>query len=112
MNDVLNMQVNVQCEGWFRLEKAKVDADGNEIAGTREAVADWFRNLITNRGLDMMPVMNYLSACHVGSGSATPAVTDTTLPSRIPGSSTIQSSLSETHVSAFFGFKTTGKATG
>jgi len=82
--------------GRYKLEAFKQDADGNEIAGTRRVAADWFNNVITNKGLDMIGYSSvgspsgyqYMRACAVGSGSAAPLPTDTGLASRIGASAT------------------------
>lgn len=101
------LQINLECAGYFRLEKAKVDEQGNEIEGTREVVRDWFRNLILNNGLDLMASANYLNACQVGSGSLTPDVAQTALQSRIAGSTTIQAEVYGTNntVSPYYGWR-------
>lgn len=55
----------------------------------------WFKNLITNQGMDFLSNGSlYLGACQVGSSSATPAFTDVALGSRIAGSNTASSSFS------------------
>lgn len=80
--------------GRYKLEVFKQDADGNEIAGTRRVAADWFSNVITNKGLDMIGWSStntpngyrYMRACAVGSGSTAPLPTDTALASRIGAS--------------------------
>ena len=90
------LTAQVHCAGWYRLEKTKIDTDGQPIESTRTVVADWFPNLITDAGLDLMATAsNWLSACHVGSGSAAPAVSDTRLQARIGSSSTRQDSKRE-----------------
>lgn len=78
--------------GHYKLETFKTDESGNEIPGTREVKADWFDNLITNKGLDMIGYTagnvpsssyEYMRGCQVGAGSTAPAFTDTALVSRI-----------------------------
>ena len=65
--------------GWFKIEAHRVDANGDEIPGTRRVAADWFPNLITNAGLDFLgttgPTYVY-TYCRVGSGNTAPAFTD------------------------------------
>lgn len=71
--------------GEFQIQAHQIDADGNEVAGTRRTVADWFPNLITDGGLDMIPSGGFMNACQVGSGSATPTFSDVTLQTRVAG---------------------------
>ena len=60
--------------GRYRIEAV------NQGDGRRRVLADWFPNLITNGGLDMIGNgQSYLTACAVGSGNTAPAVTDTAL---------------------------------
>ncbi|WP_353189092.1 hypothetical protein [Pseudomonas sp.] len=88
-----------QLSGRFILEKAKADNNGNPIEATRVKVAE-FDNIITNQGLNRIGTNNdWLRHIQVGSGTATPAATDTGLASFVAGtddfistSSTIQSS--------------------
>ena len=82
------IELEVQVEGWFTLSAFKVDADGNERAGTRREVAGPFRNLITNGGLDRMGTADdWMGYCQVGSGNSTPVVTNSALVARVAGSS-------------------------
>lgn len=68
--------------GMFKLEAIRPD-------GRRRLLADWFPNLITNAGLNRIGTANdYMGACRVGSGSATPSVLDTNLQSHVAGTST------------------------
>jgi len=95
--------------GRFKLEKFKVDENGNEIQGSRTVAADWFNNLITNNGLNMVGNVSgdFMLYCQVGSGSATPTVTDTGLQSRIGASSTEQARVVGTNntVSPYYGYR-------
>jgi len=55
----------------------------------------WFDNIITDAGLNFMGDNNgYLTACQVGSGTATPVAGDTSLGSFVAGTNTEQSSSS------------------
>lgn len=83
--------LRVECAGYYKIEAVKLDADGNEIS--RRVCADWFRNLITNPGLDRMGShSDYLQYCSVGSGSTAPAVTDTALSSLVATTVTVHNS--------------------
>jgi hypothetical protein len=78
--------------GFFKFEAYKVDNNNIEINGSRRICADWFPNLITDNGLNLIgTASNTLSACQVGSGSTTPSVLDTSLGSRIAGTTTVNS---------------------
>lgn len=85
------MNANIHCEvaGYYKLEAVKLDDDGNVVS--RRMLADWFPNIITNSGLDMIggEDSNYWEFCRVGSGNTAPAATDTTLASQIASTSTI-----------------------
>ncbi|QYW02130.1 tail fiber [Stenotrophomonas phage Sonora] len=72
--------------GYFIFEKFKSDANGDEIPGTRERLAE-FKNLITNTGLNAIftsetTANQYFGySCAIGSGNNPPAVTNTDLQS-------------------------------
>lgn len=95
------MQVIEQCEGIFSISVFKTDSNGNEVPGSRREPVPPFRNLITNAGLDRMgEFADFLTWCQVGSGSGAPAPGDTTLQSRVAGTSVLNSSVSGTQGSA------------
>ena len=98
------MTAQAGCAGWYRLEKTKVDAAGQLIERTRHVVADWFPNLITDAGLDLMARDAWLFACHVGSGSAAPAVSDTRLQSRMASTYKTFDSQNATVIDRRYGF--------
>ncbi|MGH8037090.1 MAG: hypothetical protein ACREPD_05045 [Stenotrophomonas sp.] len=82
--------------GYYKIEAFRADADGNEIPGSRRVAADWFPNLITNAGLNACLANNttdFIQTCQVGSGSTTPAFTDTALVAMVASSSTEQAHL-------------------
>ncbi len=65
--------------------------------GERRILADWFPNLITDAGLDLIGnTPSYLSYCRVGSGSGTPANSDSYLDNQIAYTGTQQSTSSGT----------------
>lgn len=78
--------VGVGFEGWYKIEAIRPD-------GRRRLLADWFPNIITNLGLNMLgslPIGNpAVDRCMVGTGTATPTVSDTQLQNRIATSSTV-----------------------
>lgn len=91
------VKVNAAVSGRFKFEAFKADKNGNEIEGTRRVLADWFDNLITNNGLNLIGSSvsgGYLLYCQVGSGSTAPANGDTALVSRISGTNTSTSTSS------------------
>lgn len=78
------IELKIEVEGRFKLEAYKKDAKGFEIAGTRRVVADWFKNLILDSGLDYMASSGlWMRYCQVGSGSTPPAIGQTALVSRV-----------------------------
>lgn len=84
-----------QYAGWYRLEAHKIDSDGKIVSS--RVVADWFPNVITDVGLDSMGTHNIfdvLQCAKVGSGTVTPATTDTALQTFIGGTSTNASAAS------------------
>lgn len=103
----------VGLQGFYKLDAIKDDGRVRPLTG-------WFPNLITDRGIDIYGVDNIpVSICAVGTGNATPLVTDTSLQSLLAsvsnnisrsltaqGSSPYYASIIHTHQ---FGF---GAATG
>ena len=76
------IQIQIGLYNEYKLSVAKADSEGNEIPNTRKDVTGWFHNLITNTGLENYGIftgINWGRGCRVGSGSATPAFTDTNL---------------------------------
>lgn len=101
-------EVNLGLAGFFQIEKCKVDSTGNPIESTRVIAAPWQKNLILNQGLNLFfgTSVTFTQYCRVGSGSATPANTDTALQSQIASSSTIQASVTGTQnsTSPYYGW--------
>lgn len=65
------MEIKAALSGLFKVEVIRPD-------GTVETCADWFRNLITDSGLDRLGSGgNPWTTCRVGTGNTPPAVTDT-----------------------------------
>lgn len=86
-DDHINMNINCGMRGLFKFEAT------DSITGKKRIVADWFPNLITNAGLDGFGTVNLGSSylqqfCKVGTGTTTPAVTDTSLQNQIASTST------------------------
>jgi hypothetical protein len=72
------MNIQLSVSGSFKIEVVR--------NGVITKSLEWFDNLITNNGLNLMGTEgNYLSYCQVGGGSTAPSVSDTALVSRIAG---------------------------
>lgn len=71
--------------GRYRMTALKLDADGNVLS--ERLLADWFKNDITDIGLNALGTLGVWSYCRVGSGSTPPAETDTALVAQL-GSTT------------------------
>ena len=83
------MEFKIGLRGEYKIETVKI-IEGVE---KRKLICDWFPNIITNGGLNRVGVSStYLDYCHVGSGSASPSLTDTALETFIGASSDVQSS--------------------
>lgn len=106
----LNATFHAGVEGRYKIEAFKSDPlTGVEIPGTRRLAADWFDNLITNNGLDLLgaqaSTIAPLVACRVGTGNTTPAFTDIALASPLAGTTTIQANVSGVQGAApYFGW--------
>ena len=74
-------------EGRFQLRRIRIDERGNETVIEETPV---FKNLITNRGLDVVAGSFGIPAIQVGSGNATPQFTDTALQAYVAGTNTQQ----------------------
>ncbi len=90
--------------GRYKIEIAGPD-------GRRRIAADWFKNLITNGGMDQLGLSssggNFFNICAVGSGNATPAFTDTALQTLVGSTSTQQgSTYTAAATSPYFGTST------
>lgn len=69
--------------GRFKLEAIRPDGRVRPLTG-------WFRNLITNSGLDAIGVSaDWLANCRVGSGNSAPDVGDTSLDAEIASTNTV-----------------------
>lgn len=73
--------------GRFKLEAV------DKYTGKKRVLADWFPNLITTNGANQLGTNNgFLGTCAVGSGNATPALTDTALQTLVTSTTSINSS--------------------
>lgn len=111
---IVPVQTRPGVRGWYKIEALQPD-------GRKRLLADWFPNLITTLGADLLGTDTPLTFCAVGSGNRAPALTDTTLQTLVASTSThgpagvVQSAQSS---APFFGSTTTqysfaaGTATG
>lgn len=77
------IELHTQSAGRYKLET--LDANKNVMRST-----DWMPNLILDQGLLRMGVnSDYLNVCSVGSGTATPQPSNTSLQAKIAQSSTV-----------------------
>lgn len=88
MNLDFNMEVKIK--GRYKIRKL--------VEGEVIYESDWFENLITNAGLDMIgglhgvPTTTPLATfCYVGTGTTTPSVTDTTLTTYLAETNSVSS---------------------
>jgi len=72
-------------EGLYQFEKFRVDADGNELPGTRTVISPWQGNLITDAGLNYLgsTSQDNLAMCRIGTGNTAPANSDTALGAQV-----------------------------
>lgn len=80
--------------GRYRIVAVKPD-------GSERVLAEWFKNLITDVGLDSIGNISitHISACVVGSGSTTPSNADSALVAQIASTTTINSAPSGSQAS-------------
>ncbi len=112
---ILPIRSHARLRGRFLLEAV------NAGDGRRRMLANWFPNLITNNGLDLLGSSpnGWQYTCAVGSGNTPPAVTDTALVTLVASTTSIQSqSATAQSASPYFGTRTSqfnfaaGTATG
>lgn len=86
--------------GRFKLVAHKLD-------GTSRVLADWFPNLITDQGLNRMGVGGpWYQYSHVGTGTATPATSDTALQTFLASTSTVPTIVTGTAASSpYYGYE-------
>lgn len=103
------INVKSKMAGRFMLHKAKADAEGNEIPGTREVVADWFDNLLLTSGLNYLGsniITSALTYVQVGDGSSAPLEGNTSLNNLVAATLSTQDSVSgaQTDVGPYYVF--------
>lgn len=91
------IELHVGLQNDYKLTTHKAGPDGQPLAGTARDVSGWSPNLITNTGLDNYGVLpgysNWARGCRIGSGNATPAVSDTNVQSLIATTVTLLSTV-------------------
>lgn len=100
--------------GYIKIEKFRgneVDGEVVEEAGSREVVADWFPNLITNAGLEAQMTQGIFGPsgvarfCAVGSGSTAPTVNDGSLEAQVGTSNTyLYTTSGATNAPPYYGY--------
>lgn len=79
------IHVRTGFKGLFRLFKAKVNSEGEEIAGTRRQVAQ-SPNMVVDSGLNVMGTTpTWFRGCHVGTGTGTTSASDASLQNYVVG---------------------------
>lgn len=83
-------QANIGTQGFFKIEAHQQDDEGNVIPGTTRLLADWFENLMTDGGMEMLKAESggFLKYLRVGTGSTAPAKSDTTLEALVAKANT------------------------
>lgn len=86
------MKINIGLAGRYQFEVFKVDADGNEIPGTRRVAIPWFDNLITDIGMNFLgsagSAQNNLAYCRIGTSNAEPQFSDQALGMQVGATNT------------------------
>lgn len=85
---MITLKQNSRVRGLFMIERQKHNPDGSPIPGTKEVVAPWQGNLITDSGLDNLAATGFMARCRIGAGSAEPQASDTALASHLATSGT------------------------
>lgn len=75
--------INVGIAGRFMIEAVNVET------GERRSLTPWFNNLITDVGLDRLGTQELGNYCMVGTGTATPSITDTTLSAQLASTTNV-----------------------
>lgn len=94
------MKCEIRMAGRFKIEAT------DALTGKKRIVADWFRNLILDAGLERMGTAAFITTCAVGSGSSTPVVSQTALDTLVASTTTQQATNSGAQSSSpYFGWK-------
>lgn len=100
---VVSVSTRIGVQGFYKIEAVKPD-------GRRRVLADWFPNLITTLGSDLLGNAAPLGTCCVGSGNTAPALANTALQTLVASTTTVNAgfpTVSASSVSPYFGMTTT-----
>lgn len=99
---MIDIPLHTKVEGRFKLEAVKVGEGGAVVS--RRPLTGWFSNLITDAGLSgLFSSTDSISRCHVGSGSAEPAPSDTQLVAHVATTPTKVSDTGDTSTESPYG---------
>lgn len=91
------IELHVGLKNDYKLTTHKAGPDGQPLIGTAKDVSAWSPNLITDTGLNNYGVfpgyLNWARGCRIGSGNATPAISDTNVQSLIATTVTLVSTV-------------------
>lgn len=92
------LNVPMECTGRFKLEAINAAGEVTKSTG-------WFDNIVTNGGLNAMGVQDpsMFSFCLAGTGTTTPAATDTSLTAYLGSSTSFSLSIGAQSTSPYFG---------
>lgn len=79
----LPVSARTSARGRFKIEAV------DKFSGKKRVLADWFDNLITTNGADLLgTATGFLNTCAVGSGNASPTLADTALQTLVSSTTT------------------------
>ena len=86
------VNAKVGLAGRYQLVVGKLDADGNEVPGSRHVAVPWFENLITDAGMDYLGSTNHdnLAMCRIGTGNTAPDNADVSLVAQVGTGTTVE----------------------
>lgn len=78
-----DVRIKSLVSGWKKIQAVGPDGKVRDLT-------DWYPNLITDNGLDLMgDTASWLNVCAVGNGTTAPAVTDTAIESLVASTTTV-----------------------
>lgn len=77
-----HMAMRGKVAAYIKIEKARCDSEGREIEGTRHVIAPWFKNTITDIGIDAKGT-GWGLRCVLGTGTTPIVMSDTALHNRV-----------------------------
>ena len=82
---IVPVKARSSARGFFKIEAR------DEHTGKTRVLADWFPNLLTTLGADLLGSTTPFSTCAVGSGNTAPTIADTALQSLVGSTTSINS---------------------